>query len=80
MSIYPNVTEQDLIKFKKLSKQQKIQRALKIKKRILKQTHDTKLAESISLITKKIEEVNKSTKKLGDVIKESNSENEKIKR
>ena len=54
MSIYSNVTEQDLINLRKLAAQQKEQRALKIKKRILKQTHDIKLAESLSPITKKI--------------------------
>ena len=75
MSIYSNVTEQDMINLRKLAEQQKEQRALKIKNRILKQTHDVKLAESLSPITKKLEEVNKSTKKIGEVIKESNSEN-----
>ena len=76
MSIYSNVTEKDLDNLRKLSQQQKNERALKIKNRILKQTHDIKLAESLSPITKKLEEVNKSTKKIGKVIKESNSENE----
>ena len=74
MSIYSNVTEQDLINRRKLAEQQKNQRAPKIKNRISKQTHDVKLAESLSPITKKLEEVNKPTKKLGDVIKESISE------
>ena len=68
MSIYSNVTEQDLENLRKLAEQQKEQRALKIKNRILKQTHDKKLAESLSPITKKIDE---TTKKLGDVIEES---------
>ena len=77
MSIYYNVTEQDLINLHKLAEQQKNQRALKIKSRILKQTHDVKLSETLSLITKKLEEVNKSTKKISEVIKESNSENAK---
>ena len=76
MSIYSNVTEQDLDNLRKVAEQQKGQRALKIKNRILKQTHDIKLAESLSPITKKLEEVNKSTKKIGEVIKESNSESE----
>ena len=35
MSIYSNVTEQDLVMLRKLAEQQKDQRALKIKKRIL---------------------------------------------
>ena len=76
MSIYSNVTEQDLDNLRKLAEQQKEHRALKIKNRILKQTHDDKLAESLAPITKKLEEVNKSTKKIDEVIKESNSENE----
>ena len=60
MSFYPKVTEQDLINLRKLFIQQKEQRALKIKYRISKQTHDIKLAESLSSITKKLDE---STKK-----------------
>ena len=51
MSIYSNVTEQDLISLRELAEQQKNQRALKIKNRILKQTHNIKLAESLSPIT-----------------------------
>ena len=51
MGIYSNVTEQDLINLRNLAEQQKNQRALKIKYRILKQTHDVKLAESLSPIT-----------------------------
>ena len=82
MYLYPsiliitNVTEQDLIDLRKQPEQQKNQRAIKLKNRILKQTHDIKLAESLSPITKKLDKVNKSTKKLGTVIKESISENE----
>ena len=68
MSIYSNVTEKDLDNLRKLSQQQKNQRALKIKNRILKQTHDVKLAESLSPITDKIDD---TSKKLGEVIKES---------
>ena len=63
MSLYSNVTEQDLINSRKLAKQQKNQRALKIKKRIWKKTHDIRLAESLSPITKKLDAINKSTKK-----------------
>ena len=74
MSIYSNVSEQDMINLRKLAEQQKNQRALKIKNRILKQTHDVKLAESLSPITKKLDEVKESTQKLGDVIKESQPE------
>ena len=74
MSIYSNVTEQVLDNLRKLAQQQKEQRALKIKKRILKETHDIKLAESLSPITK---ELKKSTKNISKVIKESqSSENE----
>ena len=60
MSIYSNVTEQDLIKLRKLAEQQRNDRALKIKNKILKQTHDIKLAEKLSPITKKMDDVNKS--------------------
>ena len=76
MSIYSNVTEQDLNNLRKLAQQQKEQRALKIKNRILKETHDIKLAESLSPITKKLDKINKSTKKIRKVINPSNSENE----
>ena len=76
MSIYSNVTEKDLINLRKVALQQKEQRTLKIKNRILKETHDIKLAEPLSPSTKKLKEVNKSTKKVGDILKESNSENE----
>ena len=71
MNIYSIVTEQDLNNLCKLAEQQKNQRAEKIKNRILKQTHDVKLAESLSPITKRLDEVKESTDKLGDVIKES---------
>ena len=75
MSIYSNVTEQDMINLPKLAEQQKNQRALKIKNRILNQTPGIKLAESLSPITKKLDTINESTKKTEDVINESNSEN-----
>ena len=52
MSIFSSVTEQDLFNLRKLANQQKEQRALKIKPKILKQTHDIKLAESLSPLTK----------------------------
>ena len=42
MSIYSNVTEQDMINLRQLSEQQKNQRALEIRNRILKTTHDIK--------------------------------------
>ena len=71
MSIYSNVTEIDLDNLRKLAYQQKEQRALKIKNRILKETHDNKLAESLAPITKKLEE---TTKKITEVINPPNSE------
>ena len=74
MSIYSNVTEQDFIILRKLVKQQRNQRALKNKNRILKQTHDIKLAESLSPITNKLDEVEETTQKMGDVIKKSQPE------
>ena len=46
-----NVAEQDLNNLRKLAEQQKNQRALKIKNRNLKRTHDKELAESLSSIT-----------------------------
>ena len=81
MSIYSNITEKDLENLRKLAQQQKNQRAEKIKNRILKQTHDIKLAESLSPITEKLDETNKnlsdvikeSTQNLGNVIKENNT-------
>ena len=79
MSIYSKVTEQDLNNLRKLAEQQKYQRAEKIKNRISKQTHDVKLAESLSPITKNLDTINESTKILGKAIKESNLENINIK-
>ena len=74
MSIYSNVTEKDLDNLRKLAEQQKNERALKIRNRILKQIHDVKLAESLSPITKKLDEVNESTKQLvkkSDIVDEN---------
>ena len=62
MSIYFNVTEQDLESLRKLAEQQKEQRTLKIKKRSLKQIRDIKLAESLSPISKNLDEVKKLLK------------------
>ena len=61
MSIYSNITEADLENLRKLAEQEKNERALKIKNRIIKQTHDINWAESLSPITKKLDEINKST-------------------
>ena len=72
MSINSNVTEKDLIFLRKLADQQKNQQALKNKNRTLKQTHDIKLSESLSL-SLKLNEVKESTHILGDVIEENNT-------
>ena len=61
MSVYSNVTEEDLINLRKLAEQQKEKRALKFKKRISKQTHDIKLAESTSPVTKKSDTIKESS-------------------
>ena len=63
MSIYSNVTEQDMINLRKLAEQQRNQRGLKIENLFLKQTHDIKLAEFLSPITRKLEEVKETSKK-----------------
>ena len=75
MSIYSNVTEQDLDNLRKLAEQQKEQRAIKIRNKILKQTHELKLAESFSPITKNLDE---TSKKLDDTIKESTQNLENV--
>ena len=57
MSIYSNVTVQDLINLPKIADRQKNQRAFKIKKkRIVKQTHEFNLALSLST-TRTLEDV-----------------------
>ena len=60
MCIFSNVTEQDLNILRKLAEQQKDQRALKNRNRILKQTHDITLAESLSPITEKLDTFDES--------------------
>ena len=62
-----------MINLRKLAEQQKNQKALKMKNRFLKQTHDVKLAESLSPITKKIDTINENTKKTSEETNESNS-------
>ena len=54
--------------------QQKNQRALRIKNRILKQTHDVKRAEPFSPVTKKLDVNNETTKQLGELIRKSDVE------
>ena len=79
MSIYSNVTEQDLINLRKLAEQQKNQRAIKIKNRILEKIHDKKLAESLSPLTKRLDLIeNNKGEKIGDIIKKSESESETL--
>ena len=77
MSFYSNVTEEDLISLPKLAEQQKNQRALKIKNKNLKQTHDKKLAESLSPITTRLNLVeNNKGVKIGETIKKLQQETE----
>ena len=79
MSIYSNVTEQDLDNQRKLAEQQKEQRAHKFKNRILKQTHDKKLADSLSPITTRLDLVeNNKGVKIGDIIKKSKHEKHQL--
>ena len=79
MSIYSNVTEQDLINLRKLAVQQKEQRAIKTINKILKQTQDVKLADSLSPITKILDEVNKSTQQsLSPITKNLDTINDSI--
>ena len=53
---------------RKLARQQKNQRAIFFKLRILKQTHDKKVAENLSPVIKKLDEVNESIVKLGEIV------------
>ena len=76
MSIYSDGTEQDLICLRKLAEEQKNKRTNKIKNRILKQTHDKKLPENFSPITKKLDVINESTKKLREIVQKSKFEDE----
>ena len=75
MSIYSNVCEQDLINLRKLAEQQKNERALKIKNRISKETHNEKLAESLKPITKRLDLVeNNKGEKIGELNKKLEQE------
>ena len=74
MSICSNVTEQDLINLRKLAEEQKNQRALKIRNRFFNQTHDIRLAEKLSPITKKVDVVNETSEQLGEKVKKSEVE------
>ena len=75
MSIYSNVTEEDVITLRKLAEQQKNQRALRSKNRIWKQTHDITLAASFFHNTKNLDTNNETTKQLAEVIEKSQPEN-----
>ena len=61
MSIFSNVTQQNLVNLRNLAEHYENQRGLQIEKRFLKQTHDIKLAEILSAISKKLGEVNEIT-------------------
>ena len=76
MRICSNVTEQDLIKLRKLAEDQKNQRASKIKFRTLRQAHDKKLAENLSPITRNLYKPNETTKKLGEMVEKSDVEDD----
>ena len=72
MSIYSNVTEQDLSNLRKLAQQQKEQRAIKVENRILKQTQDKKKQQNRHhQLPKKLDEVKEATQNLGNVIKKT---------
>ena len=61
---------------RELTEQQKNQRALKLKSRFLKQTHDIKSAKSLSPINKKLDTFIESNNKISEVNKDSNSEDD----
>ena len=78
MSTYSNVTEQDLINLRKLAEQQIEQRTLEMKNKILEKTHDVKLAESLSAITKKLDGINKKSEVIDGNIQTPAIENTSI--
>ena len=61
---------------RKIAEHQKNHRATKIENRILKQTHDKKLDEYLSPITRKLDIFNDSTRKVGEIYKKSDVEDE----
>ena len=63
-SIYFKVTEEDRIETAKLSEQQKNKRAIKIKKRIPKQTHNGQIAETFKPLTEKLSKTTEAIEKL----------------
>ena len=60
-------------KLRKLTGQETNERVRKIKNRVLKQTRDVNLAESLSLFTKLLSEVKESTQTLREIITENNT-------
>ena len=74
MTIHSNVSEHDMTNLCKIAEQQKKQRAHNIENRILKETQDRKLAESVSPISRKYSEVNETIKNLGEMVKKSDVE------
>ena len=64
MSVYPNVTNEEIISLEKSAEQQKNEKARKIKCRIIKQTYDAKLAETFEPITEKLDRLVEATKEL----------------
>ena len=68
--------EEDLIILRKLAEQEKYQRAVETKNRILKPTHAIKLAEIISPMIKKLDVIIESTKNLGEIVEKSDDEDE----
>ena len=67
MRFYSNVTEQDWNNLRNSAEQQKKQNAIKIKSRILKQSHVIKIAEPFSLVRKILDGFIESTEKLGGI-------------
>ena len=76
MRVYPNVSAQDLGNLAKLADQQKNQRAELFENRIVKETHDERLAETSEPRTKKLTNLDDSTKTLRHVFKKPDSGDE----
>ena len=65
------MTQDDLNILRKIAEQQKNQRAQKIKNKILQQTHDITLGESLSPTTRKLDEVKESTQEVSEIVKKT---------
>ena len=59
MSIYTNISEKNSINLAKIAEQQKNQKEERNKMRILKQTHDVQIVESIRPITETLTQTSK---------------------